>query len=139
MKLSEEDRLRLVMWIDANAPYHDRFVNKRADTAAYDLASDHELRKKLTTLHERRCATCHKVGDLARLDWIDLREPAHSLFLVGPLAKEAGGTEKCGRVVYASAADENYLAVRRLVEAAVNRAWEKPRRDVFSLERPAKK
>ena len=29
VKLSADERLRLVMWIDANAPYHDRFVDKR--------------------------------------------------------------------------------------------------------------
>ncbi len=30
VRLSPEDWERLVTWIDANAPYHDHFVNKRA-------------------------------------------------------------------------------------------------------------
>ena len=29
-RLSADERLTMTMWMDANAPYHDRFVNKRA-------------------------------------------------------------------------------------------------------------
>ena len=40
--LSQDERLRLTMWMDANAPYHDTFVNKRPEKPAYDLAHDDE-------------------------------------------------------------------------------------------------
>ena len=133
--LSGEDRLRLVMWIDANAPYHDRFVNKRAGNPAYDLAGDNALRKSLAALHERRCAGCHKAEEVTRLDWIDLHDPARSLFLSAPLAKEAGGRARCGQVIYPNPTDADYQAARALVEAAVTKAWKQPRRDVASLER----
>ena len=39
----DEDWLRLVTWIDANAPYHDGFINKRPATPPYDLPADREL------------------------------------------------------------------------------------------------
>ena len=45
VKLEAKARLTLTMWADANAPYHDRFVNKRAEAKAYDLAADKELAK----------------------------------------------------------------------------------------------
>ena len=130
VKLSEDDRLRLVMWIDANAPYHDRFVNKRAVKPAYDLATDRALQKSLTDLHARRCAACHEAKTVTRLDWINLLDPSQSLFLTAPLAKEAGGRGKCGQPVYASQTDADYRAVRALVEAAVIKAWAEPRRDL---------
>ncbi|MFA5189852.1 MAG: discoidin domain-containing protein [Verrucomicrobiia bacterium] len=135
VKLSEDDRLRLVMWIDANAPYHDRFVNKRAARPAYGLADDSTLMKSLTDLHARRCAACHDAKTVTRPDWINLHAPAQSLFLTAPLAKEAGGRGKCSQAVYASQTDADYRAVRTLVEAAVIKAWENPRRDLLSLER----
>ncbi|MCX6898798.1 MAG: discoidin domain-containing protein [Verrucomicrobia bacterium] len=135
VKLSENDRLRLVMWIDANAPYHDRFVNKRAAKPAYDLAGDSTLLKSLTELHARRCAACHETKTVTRLDWINLRSPSQSLFLTAPLAKEAGGRGKCRQPVYASQTDAGYRAARALVETAVIKAWAEPRRDLASLER----
>ncbi|MBI5688020.1 MAG: discoidin domain-containing protein [Verrucomicrobia bacterium] len=135
VKLSEDDRLRLVMWIDANAPYHDRFVNKRAVKPAYDLAGDSALLKNLTELHTRRCATCHEAKTVTRPDWINLHAPAQSLFLTASLAKEAGGRGKCGKSVYGSQTDADYRAARALVEAAVMKAWESPRRDLASLQR----
>jgi mono/diheme cytochrome c family protein len=131
--LSEDDRLRLVMWIDSNAPYHDRFVNKRAEKPAYDLASDDTLLKSLAAVHERRCAACHKCEEVTRLDWIRLREPGRSLFLASPLAREAGGTGKCGQPIYRDQNDPDYQAVRALVEEAVRKAWENPRRDLQAL------
>ena len=39
-KLSPDDWLRLVTWIDANAPYHDGFINKRFEPQPYDLPAD---------------------------------------------------------------------------------------------------
>jgi len=134
VKLSEDDRLRLVMWIDANAPYHDRFVNKRAAKPAYDLAGDSALMKNLTELHARRCAACHEAKTVTRLDWINLHAPSQSLFLTAPLAKETGGRGKCRQPVYANQTDVDYRAARALVEVAVSKALGNPRRDLASLE-----
>ena len=132
VKLSADERLRLVMWIDANAPYHDRFVDKRplAEMPAYDLALDRELQKSLRAVHERRCGGCHGPEPVTRLDWIDIHHAERSLFLAAPLSKAAGGAEKCGRAVYDGVADADYTAVLRLVSDAVNKAWACPRRDL---------
>ena len=132
-KLPGDDWLRLVIWIDANAPYHDGFINKRAKTPPYDLAADRTLHAQLAAVHKRRCGACHKPADVARLDWIDLRDPARSLFLVAPLAREAGGAGTCRDTVYADRADPGYQAALGSVKAAVERAWARPRRDVRAL------
>ena len=134
--LSGEDWRRLTAWIDANAPYHDEFVNKRPDTPAYDLAGDRALLGQITRVHERRCAACHKPAEVSRLDWVDLRRPERSLFLNAPLAKEAGGAGRCGESVYKDLQDADYRAIRDAVEAAVKRAWDSPRRDLRALTRP---
>ena len=74
-KLSEAEWLRLVTWIDLNGPYHDRFINKRTERPAYDLAADVQLASAIPAVHAKRCATCHKRGDVSRLSLIDLRQP----------------------------------------------------------------
>ncbi|MBM4001522.1 MAG: hypothetical protein FJ297_18640 [Planctomycetes bacterium] len=133
VSLSDEDRLRLVMWIDANAPYHDRFVNKRTDTPPYHLAADASLRAALNSIHQRRCANCHRDDSMTRLDWIDIRNPESSRFLAGPLARSAGGEGKCREPVYRDTDDADYWSARKAVTDAVNRLWAHPRRDVRSL------
>ncbi len=136
VQLAEEDRLRLVAWIDANAPYHDRFVNKRAEQQAYSLPADQELAAQLSAIHEKRCAECHATDAVTRLDWIDIYRPERSLFLTAPLAASAGGNGSCDGGVYRSAEDRDYRAAKRLVHSAVQRLWAAPRRDVASLRQP---
>lgn len=131
--LAPEEKLRLTMWIDANAPYHDRFIDKRASRPAYDLAADLELRGALRAIHERRCAGCHRADEVTRLDWIDLRDAERSLFLAAPLARGSGGDGKCAEATYADRLDADYRKVRDLVRGAVQRAWERPRRDLVSM------
>lgn len=106
-KLLPEEWLTLTMWIDANAPYHDGFVNRRPARPACDPAGGGELRKGLLAVHERRCAFCRKPAEVTRIDWIDLREPARSRFPAAPLSATAGGKGACGEV-YRDASDPDY-------------------------------
>lgn len=134
VKLSEDERLRLAMWIDANAPYHDRFVDKRPSKPAYDHAMDRELSAALRGIHERRCTPCHAPDEVTRTDWLDLERPEQSRFLTAPLAGAKGN--KCGGTVYANRKDPDYSAARKLAEDAALRAWQSPRRDLAALEPP---
>ena len=133
VQLNADERLRLTMWMDANAPYHDRFVNKRADQKPYSLATDKALAEQLVAVHERRCTACHKPSELTRLDWIDLRQPERTLFLRAPLAKSAGGAETCPGPIYKDTNDPDYRSVRELITAAADKAWQSPRRDLQTL------
>ncbi len=135
VKLSEDDRLRLVTWIDANAPYHDVFINKRPVKKPYDLAADRNLAGRILAVHGRRCAPCHKVEEVSRLSWIDIHEPSRSLFLTAPLSKEAGGKAACEQLTYENSGDPDYQAVLQDIRAAVDQLWEYPRRDVAAFVR----
>ena len=137
-KLSGEEWLRLVTWIDANAPYHDGFVRKRTQERPYGLPNDQDLIKRITAVHAKRCAPCHQPKQVSRADWIDMRRPDRSLFLAAPLAKSAGGTGKCKKGVYPTKDDPDYRAVLELVTGAVRKAWHRPRRrDLRTLDAPA--
>ena len=124
----------MVTWIDGNAPYHDRFVNKRQQQAAYSPPADAELIASITKIHESRCGGCHKAAEVSRADWIDIHRPERSLFLAAPLAESAGGTAKCREAPYRDREDEDYRAVLSLVEDAVEKAWNYPRRDLIALK-----
>ena len=134
--LSEGDRLRLVLWLDANAPYHDEFVNKRPKTPPYDLAADDGLRQQILRIHERRCAGCHAPEEITKLEWIDLAQPARSRFLSAPLGTAAGGAQRCTQPIYTSEHDPDYAFIRNLLYTAATNAWAHPRRDLIALNRP---
>lgn len=134
--LSEAEWRRLVTWIDANAPYHDGFVNKRPKQMPYDLPRDAALQGEITAVHSRRCAGCHAPENVSHSGWIDIRQPEDSLFLTAPLAKTDGGTGACRTAVYENTDDEDYAHLLKLVTAAVARTWAEPRRDIATLDRP---
>jgi mono/diheme cytochrome c family protein len=131
--LSSEDWLRLVTWIDANAPYHDGFINKRLPQMPYDLGSDAQVLQKIAAVHAKRCAECHDPAAVSRLDWIDLARPEQSRFLTAPLAATASGLAKCGKAVYRDPSDPDYRTLRQLVDSVVRKARQFPRRDVKGL------
>jgi len=135
--LLEEDHLRLVMWVDANGPYHARFIDKRPERPAYDLVADEGLRQAILDVSSRRCASCHEPTSVSRMDWIDLGKPERSRFLAAPLARDAGGEGRCSAAVYETDGDADYQALLARVAEAVERAWALPRRDVATLEPPA--
>ncbi|MDR0328313.1 MAG: discoidin domain-containing protein [Planctomycetaceae bacterium] len=122
-----EDWYRLVTWIDANAQYHDQFVNSRPKVPPYDMPADKDLQQTILTIHQKRCAECHAPESVSRLDWIDLTEPAASRFLVAPLSG------KCGKTIYTDRNDPDYVMLQKTVDAAVTKALQFPRRDVESL------
>jgi hypothetical protein len=133
VRLTEEERLRLVIWIDANSPYHDGFVNKRMEQPAYDLASDRELLRQITTVHQRRCAPCHTPEEISRLDWVDLHRPERTLFLSAPLAPDPDGKSRCPGAVYPDTNDADYQSIGNLLEAALVKARSRPRRDLKTM------
>ncbi|NQT50594.1 discoidin domain-containing protein [bacterium] len=131
--LSKDEWYRLVAWIDANAPYHDGFADKRPQRPVYDIAGDRALLRRLRGMHAQRCGGCHKVDQVVRLDWISVLDPEQSLMLTAPLAKSAGGTQKCGQAAYASRDDLLYRAALQAIGAAVRDAMARPRRDLKAL------
>jgi mono/diheme cytochrome c family protein len=133
VSLPEEDLLRLVIWVDANAIYDAEFINKRPAVQPYNLVADAQLKQAIDAVHARRCAQCHEPASVSRLDWIDFREPERSRFLTAPLAKPTGEGE-CG-AVYADAGDADYQALLSAVRQAVEETWKRPRRDVATLPR----
>jgi mono/diheme cytochrome c family protein len=133
IKPGDEDWYRLVTWIDANAQYHDRFVNSRPKDPPYDMPADKELQETVLKVHRKRCADCHTPDEVSRLDWIDLNTPEKSRFLAAPLAKAAGGTGQCSKAVYTDQTDPDHAALRKVVEDAVKRTWLYPRRDLETV------
>ncbi|MHB8955516.1 MAG: HzsA-related protein [Pirellulaceae bacterium] len=132
VQLTADDWLRLVTWVDANAPYHSHFLNTRLEKQPYDLPADQQLLAAIGEVHSRRCTPCHTSEEVTRADWIDLGQPKRSLFLAAPLATASTG-RRCAHPPYADQQDADYQVVCQLVDDAVKKAWSAPRRDLEGL------
>ena len=131
--LTDDERLRLVNWIDANGVYYDRYENEHYPNR--QILAD-EARKPLTEVFARRCATCHGEGDGAQDTWwltVNRRDPALSRALMAPLARAAGGWGRCEGIVFADREDADYQALLQRLSDLHAELTEHPREDLLSL------
>jgi hypothetical protein len=113
-----------------------------------------ELDTVLNEVGGRRCAECHQKGNVARKDWIRrtqnqyefpdeksdgvvprrswvrITEPELNPFLLAPLAKSAGGTERCGKAIFADKSDPDYCKILEIFKPIEKSLAEHPRIDM---------
>jgi hypothetical protein len=110
--VADADRRRVYMWLDLNVPYYGTSSSNHKQ----QLGSRRMLPEDLdSTLHEvasRRCVQCHDKG-VPRTFYTRMLNPENNNFLLAPLAKQAGGTERCAEAVFKSKDDPDY---RKLIE-----------------------
>jgi hypothetical protein len=110
VKLPPEGFRRLVEWIDCNAPYYGTYLFTRKNTVGGEELLTPGIRAALNGVFERKCASCHQ-KDVARIERISFAHPEQSPALLAPLARAAGGTERCGRAVFPSRDDPDAQAL----------------------------
>ena len=144
VELSEEELTMLRLWIETGMWRHGTHAAMvKAHRSRYSTTDDPRGRERgyplmNAGLFERRCDSCHEPRKSKNHVWrkmlddetVNLTKPEHSLLLLAPLAKEAGGLGWCrhkettdrgeGRL-FGSEDDPDYKAllaeVRKLQEA----------------------
>ncbi|MGQ9729881.1 MAG: NPCBM/NEW2 domain-containing protein [Candidatus Zipacnadales bacterium] len=131
--LTEEERLRLINWIDANGVYYDRYENQYYPNR--QIMTD-RVRQPLLEVYNRRCASCH-TQDAGSFDtwWLSLnrRDPRLSRALQAPLVRQAGGWGRCKGPVFADTSDPDYRQILHLLSALHGELTEHPREDLLSI------
>jgi len=133
-QIDDAGRRRILAWIDLNVPYYGTSETAYPDNQGCRRLVPAELDKVLGEVAARRCAECHTNAKVPRREWTRITEPELNPFLVAPLAKAAGGSEKCGKAVFQSKDDPDYqaiLATFKPVEAMLKRT---PRMDMPGAE-----
>ena len=133
--LSDAERRRVFLWIDLNVPYYGTSASNHRDRAGCRHMLPPELKPVLDDVAARRCVGCHASG-VPRTFYTRMIEPDRNNFLLAPLAKAAGGTEACGRPVFASRDDVDYrkiLDTFRPIQALLKA---KPRADMDGFVEP---
>ena len=93
----------------------------------------YELDGILADVSKRRCASCHS-GGIPRKYYTRMLKPENNSFLLAPLAKTAGGTEKCGKAVFESKDDPDYQKIINVFQPIRDMLEKKPRMDMIAYE-----
>jgi mono/diheme cytochrome c family protein len=131
LHMDPAQRRRILAWIDLNVPYYPTSAPDYPDRMGCRRLMPVELNGVLQRVAQARCAACHRSG-LPRQFYTRITNPQLNNFLLAPLAKAAGGTEVCGRAVFASSEDPDYQAILKTFEPITNTLRATPRSDVVN-------
>ena len=164
VKVSARDRRMIMQWLDASAPYAGTyaalgcgFVGGSKSLRPYNPTGGRAVNWPAQDVVRKRCWTCHatpgtigdgtpirfhkkddprnrRSGRFSRHIIFNLTRPEKSLYLMAPLAKEAGGLGLCtdaqGKAVFASTDDPDYKKLLALVADAKSILDADPRFDM---------
>ncbi len=129
-EMDEKSRRRILAWIDLNVPYYGTSETAYPERTGCRRIYPEKLDQVLGEVAQRRCASCHKEGKIPRRIWTRITNPQNNNFLRSPLAKSAGGTEKCGQAIFASTDDPDYAAILATFQPVRNMLKKTPRMDM---------
>jgi len=125
----DEDRRRVYLWMDLNIPYYGTSSSNHKAALGSRRMMPAELDAVLQDVSARRCGECHK-GGIPRTFYTRITNPQHNAFLLAPLAKQAGGTQQCGRAVFANTEDPDYQKILRTFQPIHDLLGKRPRADM---------
>jgi len=129
VKVPDEDRRRVYLWMDLNIPYYGTSSSEHKAELGSRRMMPLDLDATLSEVAARRCAACHK-GSLPRKFYTRVLKPEKNSFLLAPLAAEAGGTQKCGQPIFASTDDPDYQRILRTFTPIHALLKQRPRPDM---------
>ncbi|MCP3920234.1 MAG: hypothetical protein GY711_32305 [bacterium] len=125
----DEDRRRVYMWLDLNVPYYGTSSSNHKARLGSRRMMPLDLDAVLDDVATRRCASCHEEG-IPRKFFTRVMKPEHNSFLLAPLARAAGGTQKCGEAVFRSKDDADYQRILETFAPIHELLKERPRADM---------
>lgn len=123
-------RRRVYAWIDLNVPYYGTSETAYPDRPGCRQILPDDLKDVLADVGRRRCAECHPAGNFPNRAWTRITEPERNPFLMAPLAKSAGGSEKCKKAVFADRNDPDYQRILITFDPTTAMLKQRPRMDM---------
>ncbi len=133
VSVPDEDRRRVYMWMDLNVPYYGTSSSSHKAEIGSRRMMPPDLDPMLKEVSDRRCVSCHEKG-VPRKFYTRVSNPEKNNFLLAPLAKEAGGLQKCREAVFASTADPDYQKILRTFEPIQVLLKSSPREDMATCK-----
>ena len=131
----QKDRERVYHWIDLNVPYYPTSASNHRTQLGCRQMYPETLDAVLSEVASRRCAECHTSG-IPREFYTRFMNPQDNAFLLAPLTREAGGTQKCAKIVFESVDDPDYRKIMETFLPVQERVEELPRADMPNFVEP---
>ena len=131
----DAERRRVYLWIDVNVPYYGTSASNHRERMGSRRMLPPELAPTLAEVASRRCAECHASG-VPHTFYTRMLKPENNGFLLAPLAQSAGGTEACGKAVFADTSDPDYQKLLDVFEPVQNLLKQRPRADMPGFVMP---
>jgi hypothetical protein len=123
--------------MDLNCPYYSSSDSTYRQNRGCRQILPPELTAGFKEISERRCISCHKntssVFSYPKCFAVRLDNPEFNLFLKAPLARSAGGTEACGKAIFADVKDPDYQKLLRSFEPLKAELEKNPRLDMREI------
>jgi hypothetical protein len=130
VNLAASEIRRVLTWIDLNVPYYGTSETENPNSKGCRRVYPTDLDRVLGDVAQRRCASCHERGRVPREFWTRIENPQRNAFLLAPLARTAGGTQKCGAAVFPDTTDPDYRAILQTFDAPLAQLRARPRMDM---------
>lgn len=142
--LSRAEKRRIYAWLDLNCPYYGTSDSQYRELRGCRQMLPKDFVPMMQDVAKRRCVSCHEnsvedgnwVFSMPNNFFVRIDHPERNNFLRAPLAKAAGGTEKCGQAVFADTCDPDYQKIIQSFRVLQNKLQESPRIDMVSALDP---
>lgn len=124
------EQRKVFLWIDLNVPYYGTSSSNYKERLGSRRMYPYELDSTFEEVASRRCVECHK-DQIPRKFYTRMLKPENNNFMLAPLAKSAGGTEKCGQPVFQSKADPDYKKLMDVFQPLQDMLRKQPRADMI--------
>jgi hypothetical protein len=121
---------RVLAWIDLNVPYYGTSETAYPELVGCRKMYPAKLDAVLNDVAKRRCSECHANGKIPRREWTRITQPHLNSFLMAPLPKQAGGSQKCTTSVFQSKDDADYKAILATFQQIEAQLKQTPRIDM---------
>ena len=122
---------RIFAWIDLNVPYYGTSESTHNELTGCRQMIPPDLETVLSEVVSRRCVSCHTgSAGIPRDAYVRITNAPHNSFLMAPLAQAAGGSQRCGQVVFASQDDPDYRAILDTFQSIDSLLQQGPREDM---------
>ena len=129
----DADRRRVYLWMDLNIPYYGTSSSNHKAELGSRRMMPLDLDATLSEVATRRCAACHASG-IPRKFYTRVMHPEKNNFLLAPLSKEAGGTQRCAQAVFVSINDPDYQKILRTFDPIHALLKQRPRADMAEFQ-----
>ena len=131
----DAERRRVYHWLDLNVPYYGTSSSNHKRRLGSRRMMPVDLDKTLAEVASRRCAECHEKG-VPRKFYTRMLEPENNNFMLAPLAESAGGSQACGKAVFADKNDPDYRKLLGVFEPIQELLKNRPRADMPGFVMP---